>query len=250
MSLAGIPRLSCPFCPVHVESGAHGADFKLLEVHVRAAHMQQGGQKTVTNTPEVAKFLNVARVPEVAKFTMAPHVLKPPHNMKAPHVANNPEVTMTENLAKTHNVPKKTPNVTRDPHVPNPNTPVVAPTPNARPDVACPHCDLFFPAVIKSNILLHLRDEHKAMRPVKCPFCGGGASDFESLWQHVNEAHGDEADTREGGGDSVLQKSLLKSITGEGAQVSSKSEAGLIYRTRPWGDLATKCLAVLPGLPG
>ena len=199
-SLAGIPRLSCPFCQVHVESGANGADFELLEVHVRAAHMQQGGQivvkaPCVTDTPEATKFLNVARAPALTKV---------------------PEATMTANVTKAPNGPKKifvapnllkrTPTVTKAPEAPHvTDTPVVAMTPNARPDVTCPQCDL----AVKSNILIHLRDEHEGAHPVKCPFCGWFSSGFESLWQHADQAHGDQADTRE----VAIQWDVVANIT-------------------------------------
>ena len=57
-------------------------------------------------------------------------------------------------------------------------------------DIKCAHCDDFvYRNAIKSNIMLHLRDNHKDVENPKCPFCDEITSGFELLMCHVKADH-------------------------------------------------------------
>ena len=64
-------------------------------------------------------------------------------------------------------------------------------------DITCSHCDDFvYINATKSNILLHLRNSHKEVEKLKCPFCVEITAGFELLMCHVKAAHHKEADVR------------------------------------------------------
>ena len=57
-------------------------------------------------------------------------------------------------------------------------------------DINCPHCDGFVhTSPNESNIMLHIRDNHKEVENLKCPFCSEFKRGFTLLSHHVQAAH-------------------------------------------------------------